>query len=179
MFDRLLDVLLSSLQLFQFWVVVSVYERAVILRLGKFSRELDPGIHWVIPFGVERVWHEHTVPRIINLGPQSLTTTDGKGVVVSAIITCKVVNVRQALLEVESVEHAVRDACYAEIAGVILRKDWADLSHDDLGPELVAACHKRARRWGIEIIRGQLSDVALSRSLRLWQEHTNSSATHG
>ena len=179
MFDRLLDALLSSLQLFQFWVVVNAYERAVVLRFGIFDRELDPGLHWLIPFAVERVWHEHTVPRTINLGPQSLTTKDGRGVVISAIVTAKVVNVRQALLEVEGVDHAVRDACYAEIAGVILRKDWQSLSHDDLGDELATACHKRARRWGIEIIRVQLSDVALSRSLRLWQEHTNSSATHG
>ena len=171
MLDRLIDFLLSCIRLFEFWIVVDAYQKAVVLRFGRFHRELDPGLHWMVPFGIDRALTDSVVPRTINLGPQSLTTRDGRSVVVSAVVTCRVANIKQALLEVEGVNHAVRDASFAEIAGVVLRTDWERLSHADLGEELAAACHKRARKWGIEIIRVQLSDVALSRSLRLWQEH--------
>lgn len=172
MLDRLIDLLVSSLRLFVFWVVVDQYERGLVLRFGKYSRELEPGIHWVIPFGVERTMSEHVVPQTVNLGPQSLTTHDGRSVVICAVVTCRVVNVRQSLLDVEDVSHALRDACYAEVASVIRRKSWEEISHGDLGDALAEACHKRARRWGIEVMRVQLSDAALSRSLRLWQEHS-------
>ena len=171
MLDRLIDTILGALHLFQFWVVVAAYERGVVLRLGLFHRELGPGFHWVIPFAVDRVWCEHTVPRTMNLGPQSLTTSDGVSVVVSAIVTAKIVDIQRAVLNVESVDHAMRDACYAEVAGVIMRQTWPQLNKSaELETELERACQRRATKWGIEIVRVQLSDVSRSRSLRLWHE---------
>lgn len=175
MFDRLIDTLIGAIHLFQFWVVVAAYERGVVLRLGILHREIGPGLHWLIPLGVDRVWCEHTVPRTMNLGPQSLTTVDGASIVVSAIVTAKIVDITRATLQVESVDHAMRDACYAEVAGVIMRQTWDKLNKiAELEPELERACQKRATKWGIEIVRVQLSDVSRSRSLRLWHERAAS-----
>ena len=38
------------------FVTVSTEENAVVLRLGKYDRTLDPGLSFVIPFGVEKVY---------------------------------------------------------------------------------------------------------------------------
>lgn len=38
------------------FVTVSTEENAVVLRLGKYDRTLDPGLSFVLPFGVEQVY---------------------------------------------------------------------------------------------------------------------------
>ncbi|MCD6234794.1 MAG: FtsH protease activity modulator HflK [Candidatus Neomarinimicrobiota bacterium] len=44
------------LLLFTSWFTVGAEEVGVILRLGKFSRTVNPGLHFKIPFGVEQVF---------------------------------------------------------------------------------------------------------------------------
>jgi len=170
MLDRLIDLLIASLQAFQFWVVIDDFERGVVLRLGRFQRELQTGLYWLVPFYVDQVLVDNVVPRTKNLGAQSLTTKDGKQVVVAAIVTARINDVRKALLEVEGVDEALVDSCYAEVGRVVREKSLDMLQHDDLTDELTAACRKRARRYGVEIMQVQLSDIALCRSLRLWSQ---------
>jgi regulator of protease activity HflC (stomatin/prohibitin superfamily) len=180
MLDRLIDLLVGSLRMFQFWVVVDEYERAIVLRLGKFRRVLEPGFHWVIPFHIDRVIHDNVVPRTVDLGPQSLTTSDGKLVVVSAIVTARIDDVQKATLNVESVSHALRDSCVAEVAGVVSSRTWEQLLEADaLEADLRKACQKRATKWGIEIIRAQFSSMTPCRSIRLLQDHATPETSIG
>ncbi|MDK2975624.1 MAG: modulator of FtsH protease HflK [Candidatus Marinimicrobia bacterium] len=44
------------LLLFTSWFTVGAEEVGVIVRLGKFSRTVNPGLHFKIPFGVEKVF---------------------------------------------------------------------------------------------------------------------------
>lgn len=170
MLDWLRHFIETSLEAFQFWCVVNDYERGVVLRFGRFHREIEPGFHWIIPFHVERPILDNAVPRTMNLGAQSVTTQDGKQVVVACIVTARIHNIRTALLEVEAVDDALRDSCYAAVAQTVSGTTWERLSHENLTDELTAAARKAGWKWGMEIQRVQLSDFALSRSLRLWQQ---------
>ena len=168
MFDKLIDVALSFAETFRFFTVIDEFERGVVLRAGKFSREIGPGFHWLIPFNIERAFTDNVVPRTQNLGAQSLTTKDGKNVVVSGIVTAKIRDIKKAVLEVEGVDHALIDSCYAGIASLVSASTWDEIRSEEFSDKLTAACRKQAFRYGVEITRVQLSDVALSRALRLF-----------
>ena len=78
MFDRLLDLLVGCIDLFKFWIILMPYQGGVLVRLGKFVRELEPGLHWLIPFGVDQVLTEHTVPQFISLAESGIISKDGR-----------------------------------------------------------------------------------------------------
>jgi hypothetical protein len=166
MLDRLIDLLHATIKNFQFWVVILAYEKGVLLRLGKFHRELGPGLHWVRPFHIDHVLVDNVVTRTLHLGAQSLTTKDGKSIVVSAIVTLSIVDVKKALLEVESVEHAMQDACYAPIARHVDDCTWEMLHKEDAFEGLTKLCRRQAKRYGLEIERVQLADLAICRTYR-------------
>ena len=170
MFDRLFDIILQFLDLFRFWEVVDQYERGIVLRLGKFQRELDPGVHLLIPFGVDRAIKDNVVPRTMNLGAQSLTTADGVQVVIGVVVTARIHDIQKSILEVETVDEAVVDACYAETASVVHGHTWEQLQAGDIDEKLRQACRKRAWSYGVEIMRTQISDLSRCRSLRLWTQ---------
>lgn len=170
MIDRLIDLFLQFLEAFRLIYVVDEYERGVVLRLGKFHRELEPGWHWVIPLFVERVIVDNVVPRTMNMGSLNLTTSDGVQIGIGVIVTARIHNIQKALLGVEGVDDAMRDVCYAEIASVVHSHTWQDLQSEDINEKLLKACRPRAFTYGIEIIRAQISDLARGKSLFLWKQ---------
>lgn len=170
MLDRLIDLLLQWVSFFVPFTVVDQFEEAVVLRFGRFHRELEPGFHWLIPFEVERVIADNVVPRTLNLGAQSLTTKDGAQIVLGVILTARIHDIRKAILEVENVDAAVQDSCYAEVARVVHEHTWEELQAESINDELLRACRKRAFSYGVEIMRTQLSDLARCKSLRLIQQ---------
>jgi regulator of protease activity HflC (stomatin/prohibitin superfamily) len=170
MLDRLIDLLLQWVSFFVPFVVVDQFERAVVLRLGVLHRELEPGFHWIIPFEIERVIADNVVPRTLNLGAQSLTTRDGSQIVLGVILTARIHDISKAMLEVENVDTAVQDSCYAEIARVVHERSWDEMQAESLNDDLLKACRRRAFNYGVEIMRTQVSDLARCKSLRLIQQ---------
>ena len=167
MVDKLLEFFLGVLDLFRFWAVIEQYERGLILRLGRFTQEIGPGFHWILPFGVERVLHDNVVPRTHRLEPQSLMTADGKVITVTGVITARIANIQKALLEVEGVDHALVDCCTAAIAERVTSSLWEELSTEGFRERLMKECRKQGWKYGLEIERAQLADICPSRSIRL------------
>lgn len=167
MFDRLIDLLVGWLELLKFWHVVDPYEEALVLRLGKLHRHLLCGWHPILPFGIDRVLDEHTVPAVHSLGNESVTTRDGKSIGFHAIVTYRVRDIEKILLEVEDGNHAVLDACAGEVARVLRESTWEEIGQPEILDKLTSAARKRGFRFGVEIISIQLAGLALCRSIRL------------
>lgn len=169
MLDRLIDFVVQFIELFKFWVVIPPFEAGVLIRLGKFSRVLECGFHWIVPFGIDQVLTEHIVPTTHSLGDESTISKDGKLVGYHAVVTYKVRDIQKALLDVEDVEHAIRDACCGEIGRVMRESTWDDMRDEGILDKLTAACRKRGFRYGIEVMSVQLAGIAICRSIRLMQ----------
>lgn len=169
MFDRLIDILLQFIDLFRFFIVIDEFERAVVLRLGRYHKSLEPGLHFMLPFNVDNAIVDNVVPRTVNLGAQGLTTKDGKTITLSAVVTAQIRDIRKATLEVERVNDALTDSCYATIGDLVIAHDWEDVRKPEFSDTLLKACRKQAFRYGIEILRVQLTDLTPSRALRLFQ----------
>lgn len=167
MIDRLMDFLTGCVKIFQFWALVYAYEEGVRMRLGKFKDVLGPGLHWCIPFHIDHVLVNNSVSRTVHLGAQSLTTKDGKSIVVTAVITLRIIDVKKALLEVESIDHAMMDACYAGITSHVSVSTWEQLHSEDAFENLTKLCRRQARRYGLEVERVQLSDLQICRTYRM------------
>lgn len=173
MFDRLIDFLIESLKMFQFWVVLDPYERGILLRLGLFVKVLDPGFHFCLPFFVDRVVAENIVPRTHRLTGLATTTTDGKAVGFDAVITYAIKDVVKAVLEAEHVEDAIADSCAGLICTHLAGLDWNAIVHQGAPESLTKVCRARGWKWGVEIMSVQLVGTALVRSIRLMTSTTH------
>lgn len=171
MIDKLIDFLIGVLDLFKCWTVLNEYERGVLLRLGRFKREVGPGWHWQFPFSIDVVLYDNVVARTVRLPTQSLTTADGRDVAVTGIVTATIEDIRSALLNVEGVDHVLVDACTAGIAHHVESCTWDELRAKEFGRQLTRVCRRRASQYGVRIHRVQLADRSLSRTIRL---HTSS-----
>jgi len=122
-------VILGLILLFSSFFVVDQKEEAVVLNLGKFSRQVGPGLHFKIPFGVEknynvptqRILKEEFGFRTINPGVVSeysnadyssesiMLTGDLNIVDVEWIIQYQITDARAWLFGVDNQEKTIRD----------------------------------------------------------------------
>ena len=115
MFDTLIQWIKDSIESLKPWVIINTFERGVAISFGKFTRVLQPGIHWIVPFGFTDVFVDNVVWRTTDLGVQSLMTKDQRTITLRAVVTSRIKNIEKAILEVEGVDDALKDACSGAI----------------------------------------------------------------
>ena len=171
MLDKLVQFLIDTLDLFRFWVVVQQYQEAALLRFGKFKRKLGPGLHWQFPFGVDHAPACSIVLEALSTDPQSLTTKDDVGVVLSAVVTFRTSDIELRILEVEDAISALSLASSASISRYATSHTWQELlvmAGDTATDNPIAIdLRRRAKRYGIQVHNLQLRDFTKSRSYRL------------
>lgn len=179
MFDRIFELLQTVAGHLIPFIVLQPYEAGALVRLGTFKRVLGPGFHWVMPFGIDMVWQEHTTPRTDHLAGLSTTTKDGKSIGFDAIITWQINDVEKAVLRVTQVKDAIADTCTGIIGTALTESTWEDIIHGAAVEGLTKTCRARGWKWGIEIMQVQLSGVSLVKNIRISQSHGHIEVSHG
>lgn len=152
----------------KFWVILDHYEQGVVLRLGQYQRTIGAGLHWIRPFHIDRILCDSTVTNTARLNPQSLTTKDGVSVVVGALITSHVVDIKKLLLEVEDKDQAMIDMSFGVIADLVTRHTWDEIHTETFVRKMTRAVKRKGFRFGIEVEQVQFADLSRCRSIRLW-----------
>ena len=167
MFDRLFDFLAAFWS--EIWPIYLVreYQAGVQLRLGRYLRTVGPGWYWAWPF-LETAIIEDVVTSTANLHAQSLTTRDSVSIVLQAVLTSHVCDVRKLLLECENREGVLVDASMGILGAMVAERTWAEVSSPQFVIDAYKRIHRRALKYGVELEAIQLSDLAKARSIRLW-----------
>ncbi len=165
MLDRLIDLLVSCWNAIRPVLVVDDDERAVLLWLGRFSRVLEPGMHWVCPLA-------HTgrkckvVQGTMRLHEQSLTTADGKDLTASPIVTARIAEPRKYLLDMDG-SSAIDDVTYGAVAEWVHKNTLAHVLDPANWRELTTKVRQAADDYGVQIVRVRFGDLVRSRQIRL------------
>ena len=167
--DKLIDLFIQFLKFFQFTEIVNAWQTGIRLRFGKFQAVLKPGLHFYLPFYIDKILMDNTVTETMNVRPQSLTTKDRKAVVVSTVVTFRIEDIKAFLLEIENRNHAIEDCATGATAAYIMKHTYDELVEmDDVDNELAKVVRKAAKKYGVNVISVQLANFVLARSLRLF-----------
>ena len=164
MFDKLIEFLIKLGKDVLLWVVIEEWNEAVLLRFGKFVKVLKPGIHFKIPF-FDSVWETETITQSIDMNPQSITTADGKNIVVKAIIRFSVVDTKTYVTSIMKPHDVLVDTTQGMIREIIEDTRWYDLVGID--KQLTTEVGKFMKRWGIKVEKVTLTDLAEIPSYRV------------
>ncbi|HEX2121641.1 MAG TPA: slipin family protein [Thermoanaerobaculia bacterium] len=147
--------------------IANQWERAVVLRFGKFRALRGPGLFFIIPI-VDEVSHliDQRV-RVTDVTAESALTHDTVPVDVDAIVFWTVWDAQKAVLEVSdyfvaialSAQTALRESIgRAELAGLIAERER-------LGAELRRILDDKTNAWGITVHSVEIRDVKIPAAL--------------
>jgi regulator of protease activity HflC (stomatin/prohibitin superfamily) len=167
MLDWLADLITESWGQLAPVLIVAEYERAIVLRFGKYNRTLKAGVHWKIPF-IDDVHSTDITVNTLNLPTQSLITQDGSPISVESVITYRVRNVRNYLLKMGDQEESLADIGLGVVKQAIRDHNWKDAA--DMDDVLARKLQKEAARFGFEILGFKLVQVSpRAKVIRLMQ----------
>jgi regulator of protease activity HflC (stomatin/prohibitin superfamily) len=154
---------LLGLVLMQAPKVAQQWERAVVLRLGRFVGLRGPGLFFVMPF-VDRAvaWVDQRTITTSFAAEQTLTS-DTVPVNVDAVLFWMVHDVQRAALEVQDYSQAVSWAAQTALRDIIGRTTLTDLlrGREHIEAELQQLIDQRSNPWGVTVSSVEMRDVVI------------------
>src|SRR6188508_1209602 len=148
--------------------VARQWERAVVLKLGRFVGLRGPGLFWIVPF-VDRVssWIDQRTITTSFAAEQTLTS-DTVPVNVDAVLFWMVHDAQKAALEVQDYAQAVSWAAQTALRDIIGRTALADLlrGRERIEAELQHLIDQRSNPWGVTVSSVEMRDVVIPVALQ-------------
>jgi hypothetical protein len=143
------------------------WEKAVVLRMGRYSGLRGPGFFAVVPIFDRVGYHIDQRIRTTAFGAESCLTRDTVPVNVDAIAFWVVYDAERAALEVQDYRQAVTLAAQTALRDAIGKHDLAELiqSRKELGAGLQAALDRKMHDWGIQVQSVEIRDVIIPQAL--------------
>ena len=144
------------------------WERAVVLRLGKYVGLRGPGLFWIVPF-VDTIsaWVDQRVITTSFAAEETLTS-DTVPVNVDAVLFWMVYDPEKAALEVQNYPQAVSWAAQTALRDIIGRTSLTDLlrGRERIEEELQQLIDERSNPWGVTVQSVEMRDVIIPTALQ-------------
>ncbi|HJX93451.1 MAG TPA: slipin family protein [Pyrinomonadaceae bacterium] len=144
------------------------WERAVVLRLGRYVGLRGPGLFFIIPF-VDSIsaWVDQRVITTSFAAEETLTS-DTVPVNVDAVLFWMVYDPEKAALEVQNYPQAVSWAAQTALRDIIGRTSLTDLlrGRERIEEELQQLIDERSNPWGVTVQSVEMRDVIIPAALQ-------------
>jgi len=144
------------------------WERAVVLRLGRYVGLRGPGLFWILPF-VDTIpaWVDQRVITTSFAAEETLTS-DTVPVNVDAVLFWMVYDPEKAALEVQNYPQAVSWAAQTALRDIIGRTSLTDLlrGRERIEEELQKLIDERSNPWGVTVQSVEMRDVIIPTALQ-------------
>jgi regulator of protease activity HflC (stomatin/prohibitin superfamily) len=154
-------VLLFSLKIANQW------EKAIVLRFGRFNRLAGPGLFWIIPI-VEAIpsWIDQRV-MVTSFSAEKTLTMDTVPIDVDAVLFWMVWDAKKAALEVQSYRDAIAWAAQTALRDIIGKMMLADIlvGREKIDAELQKIIDQRTTPWGVTVQSVEIRDVVIPAAL--------------
>ncbi len=144
------------------------WERAVVLRLGRYIGLRGPGLFWIIPF-IDSIpaWIDQRVITTSFAAEETLTS-DTVPVNVDAVLFWMVYDPEKAALEVQNYPQAVSWAAQTALRDIIGRTSLTDLlrGRERIEEELQKLIDERSNPWGVTVQSVEMRDVIIPTALQ-------------
>ena len=147
--------------------VASQWNRAIVLRLGKFHSLRGPGIFFIVPI-IDSIPYWIDI-RVITTSfkAEKTLTKDTVPVDVDAVLFWKVIDPKKAALDVADYYSAINWASQTALRDVIGKTELADMleGRDKISSILQKIIDERTEPWGINVISVEVKDVLTPQGL--------------
>ena len=148
--------------------IAKQWERAIVLRLGKYTGMRGPGLFWITPF-VETI-SIYIDQRVIttSFAAEETLTSDTVPVNVDAVLFWMVHDSEKAALEVQDYSQAVSWAAQTGLRDIIGRTSLSELlrGRERIEAELQALIDQRSNPWGVTVQSVEMRDIVIPTSLQ-------------
>lgn len=143
------------------------WERAVILRLGKYSSTKGPGLFFIVPILDTSIFVDTRI-LTMDIPAQQVITRDNVPVSINGVVYFKVAKVEDAIIKVQNYRVAMM-----QYALTVLRDIIGEMTLDELlserqriSDQIGKAVEAQAEAWGLDVDTIKLQDIDMPEELK-------------
>ncbi|MEB3243588.1 MAG: stomatin-like protein [Cyanobacteriota bacterium] len=141
--------------------VTSSSRSMLVERLGKYNRQLSPGLSFVMP-GLEKVVsHESLKERVLDIPPQQCITRDNVSIEVDAVVYWQLLEHARAYYAVDNLQSAMVNLVLTQIRAEMgkLDLDQTFTTRSEVNEVLLRELDEATDPWGVKVTRVELRDI--------------------
>jgi len=144
------------------------WERAIVLRLGRFSRVAGPGLFFLLPLADRVVRTVDLRIRVTDFSAETTLTRDSVTITVDAICFWLVWDAEKAVCEVEDYEEAVALSAKTALRSAVSENDLSVFLEkgDEIEDRIRAEVDEKTIEWGITVQHIEITDVQIPKELQ-------------
>ena len=157
----ILLVAFALVVLFRTVRIVPQQTALIIERLGRYSRTLEGGIHFLVPF-VDKVRANIDLrEQVVSFPPQPVITSDNLVVNIDTVIYYSVIDAKSAVYEIANFIQGIEQLTVTTLRNVIGSLDLQQTltSRDQINAQLRGVLDEATGKWGIRVNRVELKAI--------------------
>jgi regulator of protease activity HflC (stomatin/prohibitin superfamily) len=151
-----------------FLIIIRQYERAIILRLGRFKRQIGPGIRVRIPFA-DNILVVDIRERVSEFKAERMLTKDNVPVTIDAILRYRILEGRSsdAILNVQNFNEMIKQVSQTTLRNNIGSALFQDIlsKREEINHVVKKIISEEAGNWGIEVTGVEIRQVIIPQEL--------------
>jgi len=149
-------------------VIVSQATNVIIQRLGKFSRILEPGINFIIPFFERKVAVVSLKEKVADFAPQPVITKDNVTMQIDTVVYFVITDPKLYTYGVERPMQAIENLTATTLRNLIgdLELDQTLTSRDTINQQMRMILDEATDPWGIKVNRVELKNILPPRDIQ-------------
>ncbi len=147
--------------------IAQEYQRAIVFRLGRYSRTAGPGLYFIIPF-IDRQITVDIRTRTVDLEQQETITKDSVTIKVNAVLWFKVINPEDAIIKVANYNQAVYQFAVTALRNIIGQHHLDEVlrEREQINATMQKIVDAATEPWGIKIVMVEMKDVEIPESMQ-------------
>lgn len=134
---------------------------ALVERLGRYNRKLEPGLNFIVPLVEQVVLDDSLKEQILDILPRQAITKDNVDLEVDAIIYWRIYDLEKTFYAVENVELAMQELVVTTLRSEVGKTEFKELfsTRDDINRALLDVLDEATGPWGIKINRVEIQKL--------------------
>ncbi len=147
--------------------IVSQWQVGVVFRLGKYVRQIKPGLNIIIPI-LEYVIYVDMRIRTMDVIPQEVMTKDSVPVKIDAVVYYKIFDAPKSIIAVENFQLASTLLAQSKLRDVLGKYDLDTLlaNKDQIGKDVLEILQGPTDEWGISIISVEIKNIEIPDNMK-------------
>ncbi len=147
--------------------VINEYERAVVLRLGKFHKVKGPGLILLLPV-IDRMRKIDLRTVTLDVPPQEVITRDNVSIRVSAVVYFRVMEPEKAFLQVEDYYYATSQLAQTTLRSVCGQAELDEIlaEREKLNIKLQEILDADTEPWGVKVSKVEIKEIDLPEEMK-------------
>ncbi|MBA3977843.1 MAG: slipin family protein [Nitrosopumilus sp.] len=151
-----------------FLIVINQYDRAIVLRLGVYKKQVRPGIHTRIPL-IDNVLVIDIREKVREFNAERMLTKDNVPVTIDAILRYKILEERanDALLNVENFNEMIKQVSQTTLRNNIGSSLFQEIlsKREEINHAIKSIISKESYNWGIMVTGVEIRQVIIPQEL--------------